>query len=156
MGCGLGRVEGAEEGKHSQAGHQGSCSACLLAADAPGHSSQAGLQHKAAAWPLSCHCCVTTHPSSWLSLSGCRDRADRPGSAVPGWQCWAFCLQSCNPRASPLGDEQITGGVWIVLTLLDSSFLQLGFPLDFHLGAISNVCLMGSDSKLGDGQSKLK
>lgn len=41
--------------------------------------------------------------------------------------------------ASPLAGEQRMGGVQIVLTLLDPSLLQLGFPLDFHLGTISNV-----------------
>lgn len=40
---------------------------------------------------------------------------------------------------SPLGVEQRKGGVWIVLTHLDSSFLQLEFPLDFHLGTLSNM-----------------
>lgn len=114
--------------------------ASLLDADAPGHSSQAGLQHKAAARPLSCHCCVTTHPSCWLSFSGCRDRADRPGSSravqSQGGNAGLSACRAVTPEhlvASPLGDEQRTGGVWIVLTLLDPSFLQLGFPLDFHL-----------------------
>lgn len=41
--------------------------------------------------------------------------------------------------ASPLGGEQRIGGVWIVLTHLHLSFLQLRFPLDFHLENISNM-----------------
>lgn len=59
--------------------------------------------------------------------------------------------------ASPFGGEQRMGRVWIALILLDPSFLQLGFPLDFHLGTISNcpqTCLVGSDSKLGHERAR--
>lgn len=142
MDCGLGRVKGAEEGKHSQASHQGSCrdvpvSLLLMPQD---------TAVRPAARPLSCHCRVTMHPSCWLSFSGCR--TEQTGQAA---------AELCSPRvahaglstcrtvapeclvASPLGVEQRMGGMWTILTHLDPSFLQLGFPLDFHLGTISNV-----------------
>lgn len=87
----------------------------------------------------SCH----HHPSCWLSFSAAG--TEQTGQAAAELCTPRAALSACRvvtPEhlvASPLGGEQRTGGVWIVLTLLDPSFLQLGFPLDFPLGTISNV-----------------
>lgn len=74
----------------------------LLAADAPGCHSKAFLQCGDAAGPLSCHHCVTTHPSCWLKVGGCRDRAEMHSLGVARVHLrlrWVFCPQSCNSRA---------------------------------------------------------
>lgn len=134
MGRGLWARQGqGSRGRKAQPGQpSGQLEGCasLLTADAPGRGSQAGLQHEAAARPLSYHSRVTTHPSCWLSFSGCGDRADRPGSSralqSQGGTRWAFCLQSCNSRT--FGGEQRMGRVQTVLILLDPSGVSLGFP----------------------------
>lgn len=145
---GLGRVKGAEEEKHSQASHQGSCrdvpvSLLLMPQDTAGRLAssmklQPGLCHVTSVSPRTpaaglASVAVGTEQTGQAAAELCSPRVAHAGLSA----CRAVTPERLV--ASPLGGEQRTGGVWIVLSHLHLSFLQLVFPLDFHLGTISSM-----------------